>query len=301
MPLGAASGSPVAHGNYMTNPYATPSVFARPAQQLHIVSFKCARADVYYIPEGTGLEVKAGDMVIVDGDRGMDLGTVTHANVSVPEAKRLKDEAAKKHFEWLMMFSRTAQVTKSTTDGMLAASGASAVGGMRPPSSHQGASLHNENEIRPKMIKRLAQNHEIQMLRDKEGSEAKAKRVCSAKVVEHSLNMEILDAEFQLYVLLDWSRIVDSNFRTETGRSLHSFTTLSHISTSTTLSRIFSRSTRLASGCRLSIPLRSPLARRSHHMCKAACLRANRASTSQLGCRDRVFTCQRAPTKTARP
>jgi cell fate regulator YaaT (PSP1 superfamily) len=44
----------------------------------------------------------------------------------------------------------------------------------------------------------LAQNHEIQALRDKEGNEAKAKRVCQQKVAEHRLNMEILDAEFQM-------------------------------------------------------------------------------------------------------
>ena len=48
------------------------------------------------------------------------------------------------------------------------------------------------------MIKRLAQSHEIQTLRDKEGNEAKAKRMCQQKVLEHHLNMEILDAEFQM-------------------------------------------------------------------------------------------------------
>ena len=56
---------------------------------------------------------------------------------------------------------------------------------------------HGEADIRPKMIKRHAQPHEIHLLKDKEGSEAKAKRVCAGKVDEHGLNMEILDAEFQ--------------------------------------------------------------------------------------------------------
>lgn len=40
-------------------------------------------------------------------------------------------------------------------------------------------------------------------LHDKEGNEAKAKRVCQQKVVEHRLNMEILDAEFQM----DWKKL----------------------------------------------------------------------------------------------
>jgi hypothetical protein len=33
------------------------------------------------------------------------------------------------------------------------------------------------SEIKPKMIERLAQSHEIQALRDKEGNEAEAKRM----------------------------------------------------------------------------------------------------------------------------
>jgi hypothetical protein len=75
----------------------------------------------------------------------------------------------------------------------------SAIGGMGPPQpGHQGMQEPNAGEIRPKMIKRLAQNHEIQTLRDKEGNEAKAKRVCQQKVQEHHLQMEILDAEFQM-------------------------------------------------------------------------------------------------------
>jgi cell fate regulator YaaT (PSP1 superfamily) len=53
-------------------------------------------------------------------------------------------------------------------------------------------------DLKPKMIKRLAQPHEIQTLRDKEANEAKAKRVCQQKVLEHRLPMEILDAEFQM-------------------------------------------------------------------------------------------------------
>ena len=52
--------------------------------------------------------------------------------------------------------------------------------------------------MKPKLIKRLAQSHEIHALREKEGNEAKAKRVCQQKVKEHGLNMEILDAEFQM-------------------------------------------------------------------------------------------------------
>lgn len=71
----------------------------------------------------------------------------------------------------------------------------SAVGGMGPQ-GHGHRDPHADPKA--KMVKRLAQTHEIQALKEKEGNEAKAKRVCSAKVVEHGLNMEILDAEFQM-------------------------------------------------------------------------------------------------------
>jgi cell fate regulator YaaT (PSP1 superfamily) len=47
------------------------------------------------------------------------------------------------------------------------------------------------------MIKRLAQQHEIHALREKEGREAKSKRLGAQKAADHKLPMEILDAEYQ--------------------------------------------------------------------------------------------------------
>jgi len=73
----------------------------------------------------------------------------------------------------------------------------SAVGGMGPP-NHHNAHDASHGDLKPRLIKRLAANHEIMTLKEKEGNEAKAKRVCQHKVAEHRLNMEILDAEFQL-------------------------------------------------------------------------------------------------------
>ena len=48
---------------------------ARNNKQLFIVSFKCSRVDVFYLLENTGLTIKEGDIVIVEADRGQDLGT----------------------------------------------------------------------------------------------------------------------------------------------------------------------------------------------------------------------------------
>jgi hypothetical protein len=175
-------------------PYLEPT-----SQPLVIVNFKCCRSDVCYIQEGTGLHVSVGDLVIVEADRGTDLGTVQHTNVTFEEARRYKEHYAEEHYKWLMMFSlqsRNGGPNVVNPNGMPGSRG-SAVGGMGPQGHHGGHDTSGP-DLKPKMIKRLAQNHEIQALKDKEGNEAKAKRVCQQKVIEHRLNMEILDAEFQM-------------------------------------------------------------------------------------------------------
>lgn len=200
------------HAQYPPNRPTSPhrSMYGLPQprhnQSLHIVLFKCARADVFYIQEGTGLTVKPGDLVIVEADRGTDLGTVARDNVDWQTAKELKEHYAEEQYKWLMMYSQNAAAAQDGTGaGLMAASNGmqgSAVGGMGPPNPHH-IQEPNAGEIKPKLIKRLAQSHEVHALRDKEGNEAKAKRVCMQKVKEHGLNMEILDAEFQM----DWKKL----------------------------------------------------------------------------------------------
>lgn len=195
-------------GSALHQAYISPNTYGRshhPDHQtqppLFIVTFKCCRSEVFYIQEGTGLQVKAGDLVIVEADRGTDLGTVAHADIIWEDARQLKEYYAEEHYKWLMLFSRQSQTggPNAFNPNGLGANGApgSAVGGMGPAGAH-GSQDPQGGDLKPKLIRRLAQNHEIQTLRDKEGNEAKAKRVCQQKVVEHRLNMEILDAEFQM-------------------------------------------------------------------------------------------------------
>ena len=189
------------HQAYLQGQYGRPQQFGqshhRPKQLLYIVTFKCQRADVFYVQEGTGLQVNKGDLVIVEADRGTDLGTVASDVVPWAEAKEAKDRFIEDHHKWLMMFSQHGQ------NGTIA--------GQNPNGQPNTAVIGNASgqhgmhdlpggELKPKMIKRVAQQHEIQALREKEGAEAKAKRACQQKVVEHRLRMEILDAEFQMYV-----------------------------------------------------------------------------------------------------
>ncbi|PYH96346.1 hypothetical protein BO71DRAFT_417818 [Aspergillus ellipticus CBS 707.79] len=209
-----ATDGPSAVATSLHQAYTMPNAYGRHQpglahphqnQLLYIVTFKCHRADVFYIQEDTGLQVKPGDLVIVEADRGTDLGTIQHANVTMQKARELKQQYAEEHYKWLMMFSRQGQ---NGASNVVNASGAvpglnnrSAIGGMGPHGPH--GMQDSTADIKPKLIKRLAQNHEILTLRDKEGNEAKAKRVCQQKVAEHRLNMEILDAEFQM----DWKKL----------------------------------------------------------------------------------------------
>ena len=172
----------------------------RPSQLLYIVTFKAQRADVFYVQEGTGLQVKKGDLVIVEADRGADLGTIASSHIPFAEAKELKDRYMQEHYNWLMVFSRHGQngtVAGPNPNGQSNTSNSATAGTSVSPGQLGPQDLPS-SELKPKMIKRLAQPHEIQTLRDKEGNEAKAKRVCQQKVIEHRLNMEILEAEFQM-------------------------------------------------------------------------------------------------------
>lgn len=66
------------HQAYMQTQYGRPQHLShaptRPNQLLYMVTFKAQRADVFYVQEGTGLQVRKGDLVIVEADRGADLG-----------------------------------------------------------------------------------------------------------------------------------------------------------------------------------------------------------------------------------
>lgn len=173
---------------------------------LFIVLFKCYRSGVFYIQKGTGLSVKPGDSVIVEADRGTDLGTVSCANIDWVTAKGLHENYCEDHYKRLMMFSQnsTGSLVSSDKGHMTSAkctydNFAVHVDG----SSHVNVPESRAIDFKPKIIKRLAQQHEVQALSEKEAKEATAKRVCVQKVQDHGLDMEILDAEFQM----DWKKL----------------------------------------------------------------------------------------------
>jgi PSP1 C-terminal conserved region len=166
--------------------------------ELYLIVFKASRADIFFIADRNfGPEPQIGDMVIVEGDRGSDLGVVEFCKLTPPEAQQRKAEYNQKHYRQLVMFSRmfphlAAQANQDAVftepAANLASSNLASPRGRRDGGEHRGF----------KVIKRIANESEIKLLRDKEGNEAKAKRIAQAKVNQHGINMEILDAEFQL-------------------------------------------------------------------------------------------------------
>jgi hypothetical protein len=124
---------------------------------LYIVEFKAGRTDYFYISEKSGLVVKVNDLVIVEADRGKDLGKVVASNIT--------------SYQQIQAYQ-----AQHAEDGM---------------------EIQKDMQIHPKRIYRLAQKAEIDMLIAKCQDEVKAKNLCQTKVRQKKLPMEIVDAEFQ--------------------------------------------------------------------------------------------------------
>lgn len=176
---GYGGGGPSSNYYQSNNAYRAP----HPRRALYIVTFKCSRADVFYLMENTGLTLRLGDLVIVEADRGLDLGTVHHVDVSEEEARAYKKRYSEEQYGWLMLYTK--HQAPSENQDML----------QNAPRTMQ--STMRETSIRPKAIRRLASKHDISILAIKEAKEARAKRWSQVKATGLDLRMEILDVEWQ--------------------------------------------------------------------------------------------------------
>lgn len=77
------------HPGAMSSLNTVTTLGGRSNRTLFIVSFKCSRVDVFFLLNNTGLEIKEGDIVIVEADRGQDLGEyhvlICHPSVSIAD------------------------------------------------------------------------------------------------------------------------------------------------------------------------------------------------------------------------
>jgi cell fate regulator YaaT (PSP1 superfamily) len=125
----------------------------------YVVEFKGGRADVFYSQPGP----KRGDLVIVEADRGCDLGKVVLENIN------------RQHLEYY--YFQLNNNNNSEDEG--------------------NANNGKKKDIYIKCIYRLAQSEEISLLLAKNHDEQKALLICQTKIKQKKLNMQVVDAEYQ--------------------------------------------------------------------------------------------------------
>jgi len=156
-----------------------------------VVEFKCFRAEVYQIYPNQFDEIDRAtrqwrDLVIVEADRGSDLGVARLIVPSLLAARALKRELDQKQIRHLLGFSRSA-TSHARGD---------------PISFNMDIGDYPASPVmaqaRPgKYVKRIANDAEVSRLTEKKEAEEHAKELCQKKVEEHGLVMEILEAEYQ--------------------------------------------------------------------------------------------------------
>ncbi|KAF8168503.1 PSP1 C-terminal conserved region-domain-containing protein [Crassisporium funariophilum] len=139
---------------------------------LFIVEFKAGRTDLFYLTD-LGQDIRVGDLVIVEADRGKDLGKVVNDSITLAEVEAFQKQQAERGF--------------GGSNGEPTSPGGS--GGSGP-----GA---GKKEINPKMIYGKAGQQDMQLLATKTQDELKALQLCQSKVRAKKLPMEVIDAEYQ--------------------------------------------------------------------------------------------------------
>ncbi|GBE78544.1 hypothetical protein SCP_0114330 [Sparassis crispa] len=137
---------------------------------LFIVEFKAGRTDLFYCTDLT-LDIRVGDLVIVEADRGKDLGKVVNDTITLAEVEAFQKQQ------------------KLMNIGYADAHGV--------PTSPTGVGPSGGKDINPKMIYGKAQHSDTHGLASKLQDEAKALELCRSKVRQRKLPMEVVDAEYQ--------------------------------------------------------------------------------------------------------
>jgi hypothetical protein len=165
--------------------------------KLVAVEFKLGRKELFFIEAGA--DVKTGDRLVVEGDRGKDIGTAVQVNV---------DKNA-----WLAGQALQASTAARKGAGEVAV----------PVNPHQKAKraygVAGPQETQCVLFYFGKTNSHIPVHRDwakKEEDEQKALQLCQSKVRQKKLPMQVVDCEFQWFVL--WipdphTRAVDCIYR----------------------------------------------------------------------------------------
>lgn len=139
---------PGASTNYADLGKGVPLHAVPPSWPLFIVEFKAGRTDLFYLMDMTQ-DVRVGDLVIVEADRGKDLGKVVNDSITVEEVEQFQREQAERG--WSSAGSAGAGVGG---DGQPTSPGGGQGSGAPPPGG--------KKDINPKMIYRKAGGQDMQ-------------------------------------------------------------------------------------------------------------------------------------------
>jgi len=155
---------------------------------LHFVKFKANRMGVFH---ANTPNFKMNDLVIVQGDRGYDLGMIVKLNVTEPEARTLMTT--------LCMEEAAAKAANQNEPGSDIIDTISAA----------WLQIRERGVTIPKnYIHRLATPGEVAALRTRELEEVEAKKMCEMAIWRYQLEMSVVDVEYQWCVFNKRHRLI---------------------------------------------------------------------------------------------
>ncbi|CAO3591645.1 unnamed protein product [Absidia cylindrospora] len=238
-----------AHSSSNNNNYTDPRIYHEngkgvplhkfPADgPLYMVEFKAGRIDFFYISTSESpnsnkncgtIQPMVGDLVIVEADRGKDLGKVAivaltcekaleihqhqrattatavpppaaaatnkqgNENDNEDEATTLEHQGTQKSNESMPSLSSSLKSSPSSTDEKQPTS----LDAPSPEKEQQQSTTASVDSMFVKRIYRLAAPDEINMLLIKNQDEQRALVICQQKIKQRKLQMEVVDAEYQ--------------------------------------------------------------------------------------------------------
>lgn len=164
---------------------------------LYVVEFKTSRTDICYIMQGDQVIPQIGDLVIVEADRGRDLGKVMNV-MTANDIMKNQDRQPHGSHATNDASSIINQSADDTTDAPPNGEGGLATASPLVASKDKD---HGEAigplKCHVKRLYRLANSEEKLSLASKVQDEKKALMVCQAKTKQKELPMQVVDAEYQ--------------------------------------------------------------------------------------------------------
>lgn len=185
-PLAPASGGPSdGPSNLQELGKGVPLQMLPKSTTLYIVEFKEGRTDLYFRQQqGPNEEIRKGDLVIVEADRGKDLGTVINDSITVDQVQG-----------FLAHQAELAQNNAVNGNNVNGGGGGGSVGDAPHPAAIPLSRL--TRSINPKRLFSKAGSADTSLLHSKAQDEERALTLCTTKVNQRGLPMKVVAAEMQ--------------------------------------------------------------------------------------------------------